>query len=486
MKTLKAAIACGLAAALLSPGPAAAHHEPRQYRRAYLLADSGDFLWWSFDPLEHDANLRLVERFCPHNTWGYPQAKPCLTGTSVGGAGAATQSHLLWFSPVSRIADTASWSATSPLRFRFALEVETPAPAYTVHLAMIQAGSGLRQSPAATQVAPGVYEGTLAGGSPLGPGAWVQLAVEVRFPHPSTTATLRLRTDGTSYVEFPEAVGGYSLSDLRDLSPDAASPDSFSTETKRFWFNDDNWEVRSFQGDLDQTRSFPHTLDRTAAAVFGWVEADVTDPFVYHAVREGEADPDTTTSRPRVALVNADGEIDHGSASSDGSDSVAAIAVPPGQLDLQVTRVGDATGYTYRAYLLVVYGDRTLQGMRTRFNVATAARVPSVATCPGTQEPIPVASLVRAFTVDIDWDSVNPLTKWSPRYSTPIGDAPCGEEGTGDRVTFVTPGERVFWLGATPSKTATFASFRDTIIEAHVRFWYEPPPHPVEEPPQAG
>ncbi|MDQ3991077.1 MAG: hypothetical protein M3245_02040 [Actinomycetota bacterium] len=462
-----------LVAAVAAVGqPALAGHDSAAYDRAYLLADTGDFLWWSFDPAEEGANLRLVERRCPELVWG-PGAKPCLVGSS----GLDTRTFSLWFDQRARVDEAVTWSATNPLRFRLALVVDPPVPVPVVRLAYADGSTHVQSAPA-TEVAPSVWEGTLTEGAPIEPGERGQLGVRLSYTG-AAAAVVRLRTDGSSWIAFPEPVRGRSLGDLKRLSPDAPQAQTVRTFRKAFRFNDGEWELRSFTGDLAQTRSFTHTLSRRAAAVFGWTETG-RGPMVQRVVRDRK--PETAHAGPysQTHLLQ-DGEIlDHGVGFDDMGDTATALDVAAGQVELRVDSSGGAGAPDpYEAHLLVVYGQRTLQGLRTRFTVSSvASRAPITASCPGVREPLPITPAVSAFRIEIDWDGVLPNQRWVPRYGLPEGDYPCGESGTGDSVSFVNVPEGTFWFGATTSKDTLMASYRDTVLDADVRFWHDPPPHP--------
>ena len=447
--------------------PAAASDAQQTYDKAYLLADTGDYLWWSVDPAEDGANLRLVERRCPELPWG-PGTKPCL----LGAAGPETRTFSLWFHQVARVDEVVGWDAASPLRFRFGLVVDPPVPNPTVQLAFTNGGPLLTSAPA-TQVSPGVWEGTLADAGSLGPGKRGQFGVRVSYPG-AGAPILKLRTDGSSWIEFPRPILARSLNELKSASPDAANPQSVQTGRKTFRFNDGDWELQSFTGDLAETRSYTVNLARPAAAVLGWIETG-KDPLVQHVAGGGAAD--TTPSGPygRTNLVKSGKVLGRGAGSDDMGDTATTHNVGAGPLELLIETSGEAGSDPYQAHVLVVYGQRTLQSYRTRFSIPSlTGRVLVTATCPSAREAVPVTAAVSAFRIELDWDSVLPNQRWVPRYTLPEGDYPCAESGTGDAVTFVNIPFGEFWFGATPSKDTVMASYRDTVIDAHVRFWYVP------------
>ena len=451
---------------MLHPGLAAG--EQQTYEKAYLLADTGDYLWWSTNAAEDGADLRLVERRCPELPWG-PGSKPCLLGAS----GPETRTFSLWFGQRVRVDETVSWNQANPLRFRFALQVDSPVPNPVVRLAYTNGSPQIESAPA-TEVAPGIWEGTMTAAGALSPGDRGQLGVRVSYTG-AGAAVLRLRTDGSSWIAFPRPVQARSLTELKQASPDASTPQSVQIGRKTFRFNDANWELHSFTGDLAQARTFTATVARPATAVFGWVETG-RNPLLHAVVRDGE--PDTTPLGPysRTNLVMNGEVLGRGVGNEEMGDSATAHDVPAGPLELLVETTGDAGSDPYQAHVLVVYGQRTLQSYRTRFSITSAARVPVTATCPAAREAIPVSAAVTAFRVELDWESVIPNQRWVPRYSMPEGDYPCGESGTGDAITFVNIPSTTFWFGATTSKDTLMASYRDTVIDAQIRFWYEPAP----------
>ena len=453
--------------AVLHPALAAA--QGQRYDKAYLLADTGDYLWWSVDPADEGADLRLVERRCPELPWG-PGSKPCL----IGAAGPETRTYSLWFHQRARVDEPITWSAANPLKFRFALVVDPPVPDPVVRMTYTNDSAFLLSAPA-TQVTPGVWEGTMTEPGALLPGERGQLGLRVSYTG-AGAAMLRLRTDGSSWVAIPQAVAARPLRELQHASPDAPAPQSLQTERKTFRFNDANWELHTFTGDLAQTRTFTASLTQPAAAVFGWVETG-RGPGVQQLVRGGQ--PDTSPSGPysRTQIVMDGAMLARGAGSDVMGDTATAMDVPAGLLDLVVETTGDAGSDTYKAYVLAVYGERTLQSFRTKFSIPSATvRTPVTATCPGTREAIPLTSAVSAFRIELDWDSILPNQRWVPRFSTPEGDYPCGEVGTGDALTLVNMPQGAFWFAATPSKDSLMASQGDTVIDAQIRLWYQPPP----------
>lgn len=388
--------------------PAGAGETPL-HDRLYLLGADTDYLYWSADPLEPEFAATQVTRACGLKLYGTPgYHKPCLSGI-LGGRYA----HAIFFFPGTLLDAPAAWSSASPLRFRLALTVDSPQP-YTVHFG-IQKGTTQAESQPATQSSPGVWEGALAGGSPLGLETVNLLYVRIRTLSPRITMTLGAR--GASYAELPEAVPARAVSRLLAESTYAPEPTSLATPHRGFTFNDDAWSLRSFPGDLTQTRNFELALDRDAAIVLGWVEVFDT-PFLFDVLSGRPPDTRKLKDTPVTHLYRDGEEIAHGGNTSQqgrGGDTLAATAVPAGTLRLEVAPVSGSEGHPYTAYLLAVEGDRTLASMRWRFhNPPSGAfvphRSPISAGCPASLEVVPTTPETTTFSVDVDWDSQSLLS----------------------------------------------------------------------------
>ncbi|MBW3664374.1 MAG: hypothetical protein KY469_14840 [Actinobacteria bacterium] len=466
-----------LTAGVVAMAPASTGSDgSRPYQRIHLHADTGEYLWWSFAPHEESADRQLVTRTCP-SQGGVPDGAPCLAGRS-----GTDRSFTLWFHPRSRVAEPVAWNAEAPLRFRLALDVDTPVPDFDVHLVHSPRAGGVNSSAPATEVEPGVWEGELDIPGALSEQGYELFGVQLRFAGEGH-ATVRLGVDGTSWIELPQPVAGWSTTDLWRQSPLSEAPRTFSTPVRSLWFSDDDWEVVTMEGTLAEAATLTHTTDRPAAAVIGWVEA-FGQPVVYTAARDGELHAERITEAPHLRLLHGGAEVDSGTnpgsiAGGRGTDVVAATDLPAGELGLEVapTEAGQTSSYT--AYLLVVYGQRTLERIQVAFTPGHSVRQPAmravvVANCPAVSELIPLTSAATAVRARLDWDSPNPTTDWVPRFTLENADYPCSEAGTGPETTLALPVPQVFALGATPAYDATFVSYRDTIILADIRILYVP------------
>ena len=467
--------AVSVIALLSAPAVPAAETDVPDHQRLYLHADSGEYLWWSLAPNEPDADQHILTRTCPSQA-GLPGAAPCLAGRS-----GTERSFTLWFHPRSRVAEEVRWGPQGPVRFRFALDVDTPVPDYDVLLAF-SAGAGQQVSQPATEVEPGVWEGVLEGSGGLPEQGYGLFGVRIRFSGDGA-ATLRLGVGGQSWVELPEPVPGWSAGDLWRQSPPAASPTTYTTPLRTLWFADGDWEAVSLEGTLAETRTVTLQTDRPAAAVLGWVEA-FGDPVIHALVRDGELHQNRLTEAPHLRLLRNGGEVATGTipgtiAGGQGTDSVAATHLTSGELALEVAPTDTGQTSAYTGYLVVVYGERTLERMQTSFTPAHSVRQPAmravvVASCPTVSEAVPLTRAATAVRVGLDWDSVAASTKWVPRFTLGEGDFPCSEMGTGPEVTLIPSAPQTFHFGATPAYDAAFVSYRDTVIHADVRILYQP------------
>ena len=451
------------------------------YQRAYFLTDDGKFSYWSFDPDEEGANVRTTVRSCGAAVdWS-----PCYGGVTAEG-------ERFWqfsFNPHSVLEGAVSWNAQNPLRFHLEMEVDIPVP-YTVRVVAASLSQGFQVSDPATEVEPGIWEGTITTGSSLTSTApsrqfMIRIGYTVPPQGPVAPTTVRLATDGSSYVELPQPVPAWSLTDIRreDTVP---TPHRFSTELRELTFNNADWEAFSFEGDLAQARQFSATLTRKAVGVMGFVEG-FSEPVAYDAIRNGHAAPEQVTDAPITTLQLNGSEIAKGANSQTenagrGTDSVAARDVGPGVVTLTVGRNNFAqTSFPYKAYIVAVYGERTLRSYRAEYTPRSSVQTPQAhafggGACSHFSERVPVSSSARAMSVEIDVDTINPAANWTLSYGQPgLAYYPCGESGTGDSVTVTKQsGAMVFDSGVTLSKAGVNASNRDTVIDELVRIYYRP------------
>ena len=454
-----------------------------QYQRMHLLGNQGKFLYWSFNPAEEEASLATMTRRC-----GGVTPDPCYRGTINNEP--YTQFS---FNPLSRATSEASWGPGAPLRFHFELSVDGATPSAVQLVAFTH--DGLRVSDPATAVAPGIWEGALTSEGSINATQNAQFSLRVRFPAttpPQVSPTFTLRMAGASWIELPSPVTGRSVRDMRRMAPAAPSPSSFATQSRSFSFNDGNWEAHSFQGDLAASRDFTVALPRHATGVMGIVEM-FAEPAVHQAVRRGEVGPERFTDAPTTQLV-ADGVVIANGANSRtenagrGSDTVATVDAGAGPLTLRVAPAQFSTDLSaagednkYTAYIVVIYGDRTLGQYTTsympRHSVQTPqARAAGGGACAHPSEMLPVSSQTALVTASMFWDAITPAQQWTHNYAAPgFGGYPCGESGTGTEIaTVLTPNSRVLSYGATLANNAASVSNRDVIIHETLRVVYSP------------
>ncbi len=470
-----------LLAILTGSAASAAPEAIPSYQRAYFLTDDGKFSYWSFDPDEEGANVRTSVRSC-----GYAVAdwSPCYGGVT-------TEGERFWqfsFNPHSVMEGAVSWNAQNPLRFHLEMEVDIPV-AYTVKVGMSSLSQGIQMSAPATEVQPGVWEGSVTSPSSLSTASSRQFLIRIGYVDPPqgpvAPTTIRLATDGNSYVELPQPVPAWSLTDIRREDTVPASH-RFETDLRELTFNNADWEAFSFQGDLSQARQFSATLTRKAVGVMGFVEG-FSEPVVYDAIRNGHAAPEQVTDAPITTLQLDGSEIAKGANSQTenagrGTDSVAARDVGPGTVTLTVGRNNFAqTSFPYKAYIVAVYGERTLRSYRAEYTPRSSVQTPQAhafggGACSHFSERVPLSSSARAISLEIDVDTVNPVANWTLSYGQPgLAYYPCGESGTGDSVTVTKQaGAMVFDSGVTLYKAGANASNRDTVIDEVVRVYYRP------------
>jgi hypothetical protein len=461
--------------------PAGATHEPPQpwpeHGRIYLMAAETDHAYWSVDPADPElSSSRLVQRCGILESWRVTQRqKPCFYGVS-----GTERFYTTWFWPGSLFETPPTWSPQAPLRFHIEMDVEALA-AYDVSL-VLQAGVAQWESGPATEVAPGVFEGVLPGGSPLGADGAVIFGVRVRTSSDRLIRDLKLR--GGSWIELPQPWASKAVTDLRAEDTHAPAPSTFETSTRALGFNDDEWSAWTFSGDIEQTRTFDLEIERDAVAVVAWVEA-YDSAFAQDVLQGKPADTRKITDGVAVRMLR-DGEEVQRSAGpyiAQGTSALALTSLGAGPVTLEVEGLRQQDPpLEYDVHLVVTHGERTLESMRWLATGNYMLRLPAIANCPGPIEPIPVTPEVRSFLVDLDWETEalgGPA--WTLGYDVPtVGAVPCGEEAGGDWVRFTMPGEDVWYVGATPAQHGLFVSAFDTTFEFEVRYTYTAPPNEHE------
>ncbi|MFN2544422.1 MAG: hypothetical protein ABR600_07615 [Actinomycetota bacterium] len=467
-RRLPLALVSGLLVASLLPAQAGA--ADRSYSRAYLMADEGNEYYWSVDPDDPELSVGTISVQCGGTVWGTPDAKPCLHGTDINNK---QNIFALFFLPATLFDAPTAWTSAEPIRFHLALHVTSPLP-YTVHFGL-QEGVAQLESDPATETAPDVWEGTLAKPGKIDGSAFVMPYVRIRTLSP--VVAFDMKTAGRTWFDLPHATPGHSVPELLSRSTYHPEAQSFSTPQRSFTFNDSQWKVETFTGDLTVARSFDISLDRDAEFLYAWAE-DYESPLVYDLAKGRSPESRKATEGLTLELAQNGERLDRTTGSpGKGSTTSSAPDVPAGAAQLTVTPVGTQASSAYKAYVLEVFGPRTLASFRETFTADTMRAV-TIATCPAGTEPVPVTEEVTTFSVDLDWDTVAPgLPKWTLRYGLPgVGDFPCGEFGTGDRMRFTYPTDQVWWMGATTSQDSMTVSHFDTVFELKVRYAYTPLP----------
>lgn len=463
------ATAAIIAVALLATSAPAA--TAAQAQRLYLLGDERGVLYWSTTPYDAEAPLALVTRTCGVRAPALPESHDsCFSYLTPDG----TTAYAFDFHPAAFI-DARPATTAEPLRFHFEVEVDSPLPA-TVHLATIE-DEDLRVSPAATEVAPGVFEGTLSDPRALS-GAANLLRVEVRTQ--SERIGMRLRTGGASWVELPAAVSARSVPQL--LAVGGPTPvSSYTGANRTVRFNDGDWSAWSFEGDLTQDRTFDLDLPTRAGVLLAWVQT-FDSPLVYDLARGRDADPRELENAPSLRVLRGTSAVAEGNNSGHrgrGQDAAAALDVGPGPLTVEVSDGnwdpdGGGQELPYTVHVVAVHGPRTLAGMRWSFSIGGDAMTPVVGQCAYGLEPIPVTRDVSTFRVGLDWDSAAlPAPDWTLWFNIGTGEYVCGETGDERRFTYGRE-HGVRLMGPVPERSSLHSSFNDTVFEMDVQYAYHP------------
>jgi hypothetical protein len=418
MRVLRA-VSVVLAALLLLPAaPAAADGSTAD--RLYLLNAPGDTAYYSTDPSDPEATGGSLSQRC--NIFLNPTT---------------TRLCQFTFMPAVQLEAPLTWSPSAPLRFHAELTPQAPAD-FTVTF-FVQSGTSQFETPAATQVSPGVWEAelTAAGAAPLN--LVTGLGVRVRATGP--TVAMVLRTRGRSWVDLGRAVPAKSVPQLLAQSPVATDPNTYTTRERTFRFADRSWTAWQFSGDLRQNRTFDLALPTTANALYAWIEHD--DGPALRAVAGGRT-PDARwlSDVPSVRIMRGGTPIGDG-----GGDSRAAMVVPAGPLQIAVDRSPAAQDKPYVVHVVAVHGERTLQSLRWRANYSPTVQAGIVAACPHTFEPLVVPAAVSTFSVGVSWSSLDPTDRFALAYDIPtVGSVVCGNNTTDTAVRFVVPRAARLWL----------------------------------------
>lgn len=469
------ALILAVALGVLSSGNASA--APPAYDRLYLMSSDADYLYWSVDRFDPELGVSSISRSCGLYYFVPGRAKPCLVGINTA---EANRTFNLYFLPGSALDEKVTWSGAAPLRFHIEGSVFTGGVPYTVQLVLQKTG-GLVVSENATETTPGVWEGAISGGAPMNTNDVI--AIGVRVTTQAAFALVDLRLAGRTYLQLPGAFGAHSIPDMQREDTYAPQPNSYSTGTRAFTFNDASWATRSFTGDTTATKTFDFSIDKKAEILLIWAEA-YDSAFVQDVKHLRQPDPRKLPQGISLSLARGAEEIENsGSCGTTcagwGVRSLALTDLAAGPLSLTVRPVveGDQS-LPYTVHVLEVWGDRTLRTMRWLFMNGTSSRTPAAATCPANNEPVPASDKVKSVALDLDWDTETlGNVAWTPRFDMPYGGYPCSEGGTGDELRLtIPPAERVWWVGATPSYGSTFVSTYDTSFQMTARYTYSAPP----------
>lgn len=436
-----------VSAAVLALAPAA---HAATTDRLYLLAAPGNTAYYSSDPFDADGSAATFEQRCDQFLNPSPTRLCQSTHT-----------------PIAELDRPLSWSPERPLRFHAELEILDAADDAVVTFFMQQGGTQFETPPAA-QIAPGVWEASLA--SPartLSAASIASIGVRVRATGP--TVGLTLRTRGRSWVDLPEPVEARSVAEMEAAEPAPAAPSTFATNGRAFEFNDRAWSSESFAGDTTQARAFSADVREDATAVYAWVEHDV-GPAV-HALASGRSpDPRWNTDFPSLTVTA------NGAPAGDGSGTTRALRdVRAGtKLVLDVSRSPQSQGKPYTVHVVAVHGERTLRTMRWRSSPGYAVKAPLLAACPTAFDPVVLPAGASTLLVTVDESTPKPTDGWALAYDIPgFGAVVCGT-GTTDRShRYVLPrASRTLFFDGRPAGTMPTVSVYDTVLHYEARLTY--------------
>lgn len=466
-------------AGLLSATPAGGASSP-SYDRLNLLAADTDYLYWGVDAFDPELGRFSISRTCGVGLYSIPGgSKPCLAATTP--TEPSLRLYALTFLPGSLLGENVTWNGSTPLRFHVEGAVNTLGLPFSVHFFLQKSGGIIVESPAATEVSPGVWEGSISGGGPLTSSTVNLMGIRVRTTAP--VARIDLDLAGHTYLQLPKAVAARSVPDL--IREDTYQParTTYSSPTRSFTFNDADWSVRSFTGTTGAVRQFDVPTSKRSEIVMAWVE--VFDSTFVQDVKHGrQPDPWKMREGAAVDLLRAGESLDPATSGfgspAIGTEAIGILDLPAGPLTLQVDSASDnePVSMPFTAYVLEIGGERTLRSMHWKFTTFMSARTPQVGQCPPHNEPVPATDEVRSIALDLDWETEAPgLPSWTLSGAIPgVGDFPCGEMGLGDELRLNVPVEQVWHMGATPAHDSLHVSAFDTTFEMTAEYTYSAPP----------
>lgn len=452
-----------LLAVSLSSGAAPAPAALNAQRLFLLGASTDDSAWYGLDASDPELSADTIS---------------CSSGADYDGRGCPLEpngSLYAWFLPRLVLRQQVIWDATSPLRFHVEVSAQD-AQVQEVRL-LLDHGGAASTSPAATQIAPGVFEGTMRLGSPLDPALVAPFGVKVTLT--GIASSISIRAGGASWVDLPTPVSADGIPELIAGDTYRPEPATVAIGERTFTFNDGNHQTWTFDSTLVGTRAHAIVLPTTASAVIAWVES-FSEPFVHDALNGGSPDERKLVQYPRLRLLSGATQLDA------RERGVAAPSVPAGPLTIEVIRRNFHSstgalveGVPYRLHVVAAFGERTLAAMRWPLPQArwTTVRTPVVAECPYDTESIAQPARAPTFALGLSWTGPAADTqRWTFSFDLPgNGFYPCDEAYTGSTLRLSLPGPRLWAFSPTPAVGGTNAAVQDTRFEMTVRYTYESP-----------
>lgn len=443
-----------LLAATLSPAASAPG------ARLYLLAGPDRTTLWTTDLSDPGAQEPRTGFGCPLE--GGVNLTPC-------GSQQSNQTlFVVSFSPGMLLDSTLSWTAATAPRFHFELDVVMTTGTYSVY-SYVNNGTRGWVSDKGTEVAPGVFEGTLPAAASLDPGKVTQMGVGVRAE--GHFRGYSVRTAGASYVDLAEPIAAATMRELEEQSTYAPSPGAFASIDRTFTFNDDQWEVIEFIGNTSTPKTVPLSLGAEAAAVFAYVD-DWSSPPVHSA---GHLRPDARTlARPVLELRKGAVVEAH------ALRAIATPSLPAGDYELSIARptLEDAgvppIDVAYKGYIVIVRGERTLRSMRFRFFPSTLANISSPVANNGGDQIDEFVAPAEATLMSFDFavDSVNPAHADWYTYWT-LGGYGGGSARDGTRAILGPPAAGR--LSAYMTRGEVMVSAQETAFDVTIEYSYTAP-----------
>lgn len=463
-----------LAAVGLLVAPAHARADAPQVSRLFLMESAAGFDYWSSDRSDPELPVTTITRTCPSASVpdGGP---PCASSVD---ATTGSVNATVDFLPDVVFSGLPSWDAAHPLSFHLALTV-TPPP-LAVKVAVAHDSLSFTSAPA-TQTSPGVYDGTITTPGSFAATDQNPTFIAVLIQGTSPALTLSLGVHGQSWLDLASPLPGYSSSQLLAGTAYHPDPGEFKTAQRDLTFNDGDWEAHSFSGNLGSAQAYTVALTRPAAFVYAWTEMFVS-PYYYDV--ENNVTPLDQNKRTDAAVLtlSKDGsQLAHGYDGPNGADrgmeTVASVDVAPGTLTLNVAPTSSATARAYNAYVVIVYGQRTLASLELYFTMGqyVLSRTPEVASCGDPIEQVPTTAAVQTFSVHMNpFGGGGPSPRWTINQDFPHSVEPCGLGADGLDVRITEPFDGVWRYSAVPAAESSFVSNQDAYFQLQFTFTYQP------------